>query len=822
MTATLLRNLLPPLDRDRAAAKAKPASTRNAVQIPTGTPAGETSPPSAEAPEIEPAIADREPAAKQEHPTAARPDPLKNLGPEVDIESRRKISEPASVSVAPPARAAEPAVSQPSAADIDAMPLPEDDGAKVGKASQALIAEADTETLVRLEEPLSRSKPAEQPNLAGETELHGAPLPVADDEIVESVSATDALPGADADPDKAADADADSDADVDRIEDGCEPVEAGLATEIPQQPEPVREGPGGGGSDGVSCELTSAASAPEPSELSSKSQGDALAAEIEIAPSEDVASAAGESAKPEAMFPEALTAEPSIAPRGEADNDLIGASLDETPHIVASAESSPAGAEEDAGVEEDADNSEPGLASSLPETEEVPDVGRGVDVDGDAAEELDSPVADAGTGSGIARKPSVYRPRLNRARKRRAPAAATTGGTDFQDLDADLQIFFGPGDWGIEVWALLRLPAAAEEVAILHDGEEKWLSALDDQLLEPLAVADSAAALGEPLLIIAADMPVRWSRSSRDLHVFGQHPTVAGFVSRARVAIGQENAVICRDGLSSAALAQILATGSAEPVRIEGPGVPVGWTCWRGVHPARPSAPAGGLQILHALDPLPAVTVELAGGLQLSRGIWLEGHQPRISLLGLISEEDPVLIDGRAAIRDDDGAWTADGWDRAGAHRIEHGGVTAGYDIDTGADEWDWWPAWRGATAVAGALTAADGSEYFHSQPSAMLIGARPGEVCGFSPATPGVCVARPGFDPVWLITADAGMRRTKASLIGTPASPAALSAGSAAMVTRWARAIAASGRAGTGGSVERRMWNRYVAAARTRRRQSR
>ncbi|RWX58716.1 hypothetical protein EN780_36120, partial [Mesorhizobium sp. M4B.F.Ca.ET.089.01.1.1] len=102
---------------------------------------------------------------------------------------------------------------------------------------------------------------------------------------------------------------------------------------------------------------------------------------------------------------------------------------------------------------------------------------------------------------------------------------------------------FGPGDWGIELSALLRQPAGTE-VEVLEDGEETWLGALDDRLLEPLALADGARVLSEGLSIEALGLPVRWHRSSRDIHIFGEHPSVAGFVSQPRVAIGRENVVV--------------------------------------------------------------------------------------------------------------------------------------------------------------------------------------------------------------------------------------------------------------------------------------
>ncbi|MER9753936.1 hypothetical protein NKJ46_10845 [Mesorhizobium sp. M0166] len=426
---------------------------------------------------------------------------------------------------------------------------------------------------------------------------------------------------------------------------------------------------------------------------------------------------------------------------------------------------------------------------------------------------------EAGGESGPGRPP-IYHPRLERSRTRREPRlSAANAEREYQDLEADLQLLFSPGDWGIELSALLRQPVGAEEVAVQEGGEETWLGALDDRLLEPLALEDGARVLSEGLSIAAIGLPVRWHRSARDIHIFGEHPSVAGFVSQPRIAIGRENVVICREELVVAALAQIAATGAIAPLRIEGPGIPFGWFCWRDVRPARPSAPQDGPAILHALDPLPAVSIELAGGLQLARGRWLEGHPPSIRLLGLLEPGEPVRIDGRPASLEGDGTWAAEGWDRRGGHRIEYSGITATYEVEPGAVVWDWWPAWGEKTALAGALASTRGSEYFHTDPSAHLIGAMPGEICNFSVAIGGIYVARPAFAPVWLLARAAGMRNSRPSLISAPLAPSTAAHAVASTISLWARTICSVGRSGAHGSAERQLWDQYLAVAKRKRR---
>lgn len=539
---------------------------------------------------------------------------------------------------------------------------------------------------------------------------------------------------------------------------------------------------------------------------------------------------------PEASDKGAIFIPPTASCQPEAgDAEALAITQAETPREPQEADGLPGEAADIGAPATDAirDGDIPAVEASSIEADrsEVLDAEKGSDVDDLASEDLELPAS----GDWVAaeenearqepgpRRPPTYRPRLERSRTKREQATrAAAPEREYQDLEAELQILFGPGDWGIELCALLRRPADAEEVAVLEGGDETWLGALDDRLLEPLALGDGARVLSVGLSIAAVGLPVRWRRSSRDIHVFGENASVAGFVSQPRVTIGRENVVVCKDELVSVALAQITATGSAAPTRIEGPGVPVGWLCWRGIRPARPSAPQNGPAILHALDPLPAVSIDLAGGLQLARGRWLEGHPPSIRLLGLLEPGEPVRIDGLPASIEGDGSWIAEGWDRRGGHRIEYGGITATYEVVPGAATWDWWPAWDGATALAGALASASGREYFHTDPFAHLIGATPGEICSFSPAADGIYAAAPDFVPVWLLARAAGMRNSKPALIGAPLAPAAAADAGAAAAIRWARTISSVGRSGARGSEERRLWDQYLAVAKKKRRPAR
>jgi len=507
----------------------------------------------------------------------------------------------------------------------------------------------------------------------------------------------------------------------------------------------------------------------------------------------------------------------------------------QVPSDVAGAAPEPVRGEVDAGPAPEADLAAPGA--------EAPDSHRGLTHGTDAeitagprdaagasaaepATDARAEAADPGrAGAAAAPAPPAYRPRLQRAR--RSPPVATAqrmprSGSERTRMEADLQISFRPGDFGIRLSALLRRPADAEEVTVSVGGERSELGALDDRLLEPLPLDNIEAVLRDGLLVEAADLPVTWHRSSRPLHVFGARPSVAGFGTIPRIAIGQENVVVCADALAPEAAGQIAATGASGLSRIEGPGVPPGWVCWRGVRPLRPATPTGDDAILHALDPLPAIAIEMSGGLQLSRGIWLEGRPPSIRLLGAAVGADVLRIDGGEARLGQDDGWTTSGWDRPGRHRVEYGGVTASYEIAQPATGALWWAAHATALAgISGAMAGPDGPLHLCRDRSALLIGAAPDQVCAFTGQGGGIAVARPGFDPVWRVSRDG--RRTCAVLVGTPRPPApGRSTASATESRRWARAVKSAGRSAGLDQHEADLWRRYLDCARSLARRSR
>jgi hypothetical protein len=316
-----------------------------------------------------------------------------------------------------------------------------------------------------------------------------------------------------------------------------------------------------------------------------------------------------------------------------------------------------------------------------------------------------------------------------------------------------------------------------EEVAVSFGSDAYDLCSIGDDFYEPFALADPAEALARGIAAEAAgDAACRWVRGGRSLHVFTARTGVAGFVSAARVVIGQENAIFCTSEIAEEALRACAAAGSAQPVEVLGPGVPANWRCFRGIRPTL-AAPLNDCdEILLALAPHPQAAIELGGGISMSRSIWLVGHPPSIRIVGVIPAAGEVTIDGNAADCAN-GEWTARRWDAHGPHTICYAGLSRTYEIAPAPSSWDRWPAHEanGLTLCGVLALGPTGSTAFVSEGGFLwLIGNTPGQaVLASAQEDQALAVAMPSFPPVWAITLRTGRgRRHTAKLIGFPDPP--------------------------------------------------
>lgn len=399
-----------------------------------------------------------------------------------------------------------------------------------------------------------------------------------------------------------------------------------------------------------------------------------------------------------------------------------------------------------------------------------------------------------------------YRPRLGRSARNdnAAPPERAEGPAEeasLLSLDAEIQLTFSPGGWGISLAVLFRRRAEMPEEIRVRTGAESYeLAAIADDLFEPVAASEPGVLLSSGLAAESASPAARWVRTGRDLHVFTARAGVAGFVSVPRVLMGQENALLCTHRLAASVIGVSAGVGSPEPTEVEGPGVPEGWRCFRGILPTVPAPPAGCDDLLISLVPLPQAVIEFAGGLPIDRSAWLSGYPPSIKVLGDLASPGDLTINGQAASCSETGEWTAPGWDSEGRHTVAYKGLTRSYEIGPGLNLWDAWPAYAGnGLAVCGALATdiARRLAFASADGPLFLIGQSPGEIVQASPApeTPtSIGVATPDFEPVWAVPVQASRTRRGARspelLRGGAHVRSAFSGKSKASVRRWCQVV--------------------------------
>jgi hypothetical protein len=345
-----------------------------------------------------------------------------------------------------------------------------------------------------------------------------------------------------------------------------------------------------------------------------------------------------------------------------------------------------------------------------------------------------------------------------------------------------------------------RSPDCPAEMIISGTGNPQQLVALQDEWFQDF-VPSSAGPLLSDGIEWSATLPdgsaARWSLSGRELYVLAPHDDLSGFVSTARLVIGQEHIVLCTAERVSEAVEAIAKTGSVTPAVVSsGKGIPAGWAVIRGVNPRTPvSAEANG-DILEALRPLATVQISFSGGIRLERQAWLTGHPPRIRLHGDIQSAGSVLIDGIESDTDPAGNYIVPGWDAPGQHLVSCDSASRSYAIKAGAESWQGWDAYRWSLdgeetgtvaprpAICGAAVrpppanAARKWRRVVSAPDTILIGPVPGdvEICAPRPdlrSASSVCF--PPFDPVWEIPSDplrCDRRVARVVLIGAPQNP--------------------------------------------------
>lgn len=434
----------------------------------------------------------------------------------------------------------------------------------------------------------------------------------------------------------------------------------------------------------------------------------------------------------------------------------------------------------------------------------------------------------------LTRAPGRYRPRLKERRlapvppaPERPPLAERLPASPA--LEADLVLTFRPGGWGMDLSLLLRRPEGMpDQIAVTFGREAAELSAIDDNLFEPVQLADADVALRSGIAVESKEPGGRrWVRTGRRLHVFTERAGVFGFTSVPRVVIGQENVILCESDLTGRVLELCAKTGTGAPPEAAGPGLPDGWRCFRGYRPRGPGSWTDD-DIYLALSPLPDAVIEFTGGIATSRSTWITGRPPAIRILGALPAPGEVTVDSELANCSVDGQWTGPGWDELGAHTVRYAGLLRRYEIVPTEEDWSWWPAHAGPGLVlAGALASLDGGKQpavVIEDQSAWLLGARPGEIVRTA-ARPGSAgsTASPAFRPVWSVPPKT-RRRPVPRLLDFAAAPQTPADGvSAKAIRQWRLVIRDASDVPIGGDAATlELWRAYKAAARLLRRRSR
>jgi hypothetical protein len=227
---------------------------------------------------------------------------------------------------------------------------------------------------------------------------------------------------------------------------------------------------------------------------------------------------------------------------------------------------------------------------------------------------------------------------------------------------------------------------------------------------------------------------VSWALRGRDLYVLAGLQGIFGFVSTARLSIGEEQIVLCRES-RAVEVQTILAEAGCDGVQAHGmdDGAPSGWVFFRPVNPSRSVPQVSGDDILNVIRPIPDIKVRLEGGLWLRGSTWISGYAPKIHIIGELPPGTEVIIDGEAAGERETRVYATSGSERPGNHAVWCAGRSASYEICEPDVRWEESDAGSFSRRVCGAVAAGAGSarDTLVSVPMSnpVLIGANPGEI---------------------------------------------------------------------------------------------
>ena len=355
--------------------------------------------------------------------------------------------------------------------------------------------------------------------------------------------------------------------------------------------------------------------------------------------------------------------------------------------------------------------------------------------------------------------------------------------------EAKLRLMLHPIRRTATLSAVLARPAGYPGRITLLLGEGAEVGAYSEDRYDDVDIEWTADLLSAELRLDCEE-GYQWLRSGRRIHIFGEVADEPGIMSVGSAGLLSPSTIVCRSEDAAAVHAAAQACGSPTLVSHDRwSGIPDGWTVLSGYRPVH--AAASGLAAgLTVLDPGVGSEIRFSEGLRIRSASFAEGCPPKIEIAPFPAGAT-VTIDGRPAELGEDGAWTADGWERPGDHLIDVvPGPSATYRIIE--DPWtrDGWEAWDahperfGASAhapwavgqVCGAAVSGPGGEYVvaaDAMLSVVCLGLRRGVVVLRERPDAPVSVGLLGVPPAFLISAS-GQRQKQGRIAWLSPLPAA------------------------------------------------
>lgn len=180
-----------------------------------------------------------------------------------------------------------------------------------------------------------------------------------------------------------------------------------------------------------------------------------------------------------------------------------------------------------------------------------------------------------------------------------------------------------------------------------------------------------------------------WLLSPRELFVLGERAGMRGYVTEPRLLLGKDQVVLCTESILAPVEAVLNESGCDryETLR-SAQGAPDGWIVLRNIKPTRPILMSPTADILNVLRPAADLEIDFSDGVNFTRNVWLAGFPPSVRVLGAQDAED-VFIDGKRAVKQQDGSYRCEGWADIGPHIVSCQAGTKTYVIAEIRKTWD-------------------------------------------------------------------------------------------------------------------------------------